>query len=143
MTKEIKQTWQFAQSADIIWRYLTEPDLLERWLMRNTIKAEAGYEFNFFTQAYPQSGFDGVVHCKIIELVPMEKLSYTWKGGPGNGEYTLDTTVTWTLVRKDGGTELTLEHKGFKDPENMLTFNIMSEGWSKHVYQRLSALINA
>jgi uncharacterized protein YndB with AHSA1/START domain len=65
--------------------------------------------------------------------VLLEKLSYTWKGGPGNGVITLDSIVTWTLTDKDNGTELHLEHTGFKEVNNIMMFTAMNEGWLRNM----------
>jgi uncharacterized protein YndB with AHSA1/START domain len=43
----------------------------------------------------------------------------------------LDSVVTWTLTRADGGTRLRLVHSGFRSPENDFAFDAMSSGWGK------------
>jgi uncharacterized protein YndB with AHSA1/START domain len=32
-----------------------------------------------------------------VEVVPLQKLSYSWKTGPGEGRITVDSLVVWTL----------------------------------------------
>jgi len=41
----------------------------------------------------------------------------------------LDTVVTWTLAKVDGGTRLRVVHRGFVLPKNATTFRNLSEGW--------------
>ena len=67
-----------------------------------------------------------------MEIVPLKKLSYSWKGGPGKGEITLDSIVTITLVEKDNGTELTPQHDGFTSV-NESVFAIMDNGWLQNI----------
>jgi uncharacterized protein YndB with AHSA1/START domain len=93
MHTEIKQTWVYEQPPAEVWEYLTQPDLIALWLMRNNFKAEVGHEFEFRTNSIPSLELDGIMHCKVQEIVPFQKLSYTWKAGSGNGKFPLDTLV--------------------------------------------------
>ena len=90
----------------------------------------------------PQIDFDGIVYCKVLEITPFKKLSYSWKCGPGQGKITLDSVVVWQLHPKDKGTELSLEHSGFKEIENYTMYSITGDGWFKNI-QKISELINA
>lgn len=139
MTQDIKNTWFFQHAPTTVWEVLTESELLGQWLMKNDFKAEKGHKFNFFTRSY--ENFDGIVHCEVLDVQPHHKLTYSWKGGPGNGQYTLETVVTWTLSPKDNGTELSLIQSGFKIPENDFTFAMMKEGWDTHIKDRLTQVL--
>lgn len=126
-----------------VWQALTDPDLLSRWLMPNNIRAEVGHHFTF--QAPPVPGWDGVVHCEILEVVPEQRLVYTWQGGSrridGYG-HEVDTVVTWTLTPDSpGGTRLHLEHSGF-DPESF-AFKVMGQGWRGKVAERIGQILAA
>jgi len=128
----IRHTYFYQQSPAEVWAYLTESELLAQWLMPNDFRAEAGHEFTFRTRPMPAFGFDGIVYCKVVEIVPHKRLAYTWKGGPGPGEITLDTLVEWELREKDHGTELLLHHSGFQERNSMM-FGIMDGGWLKNM----------
>ncbi len=130
MQKEIKHQFFYAHPPAIVWEYLTTSELIAQWLMANDFKPVVGHEFKFTTQAMPNFNFDGNVFCEVLEIVPMQKLSYSWKGGPGPGVITLDSVVVWTLKAKDNGTELLLEHTGFKETDVPM-YMIMNEGWQK------------
>ena len=62
--------------------------------------------------------------------------AYSWQGGHednvGYGSR-LDTVVTFTLTRTDGGTRLRLVHAGFVLPKNEMAFKNMGGGWKKVV----------
>jgi uncharacterized protein YndB with AHSA1/START domain len=78
----------------------------------------------------------------VLEVSRNERLSYSWQGGhDGNAQYgsRLDTVVTWTLARVDGGTRLRLVHSGFVLLKNDAAFNNMREGWKK-VVDRIGVL---
>ncbi|PTR01384.1 uncharacterized protein YndB with AHSA1/START domain [Mucilaginibacter yixingensis] len=141
MSKAIKHTYYFTYPPEVVWKYLTTSELIEQWLMKNTFKLEADYEFTFSTMPLPQFNFDGNVFCKVLEIVPLEKLSYSWAGGPAPGQITLESVVTWTLVPTDNGTELHLEHRGFKE-ENTPIFNAMNHGWQE-ILPKIDKLIKA
>lgn len=53
----------------------------------------------------------------------------------------LDSVVSWTLTRTAQGTDLLLEHKGFKGLKNYLPYIIMNMGWLK-IGKRLSTQVN-
>jgi uncharacterized protein YndB with AHSA1/START domain len=133
MNKTIKHSFHFQHSPEIVWDYLTKPELLEQWLMKNDIKPIVGHKFQFVSNPAPAIQFDGMAYCEIVEIQPFVRLSYTWESGPGNGKIILDSIVVWTLTPKDGGTELLLEHSGFKGGEDDLYFTAMHSGWEKRV----------
>ena len=100
--------------------------------MPNNFVLELGHEFQFTTKAMPALNLDGIMHCKVLEIVPMKKLTYTWKGGSGNGIFTLDTIVDWTLEALKNGTKLKLKHSGFSENNTEILIG-MTDGWLKLV----------
>jgi len=106
-----------------VWRALTEPALLAEWLLPVAgLELEPGAPFRFQTQPHPE--WDGVVDCRILEIEPKRKLSYTWRVG----DMALDTVVTFILTPTDSGTRLSLLHSGFK-PEQKRNLNGARYGW--------------
>jgi uncharacterized protein YndB with AHSA1/START domain len=119
--RAIRVTYDLAASRDRVWRALTEPALLERWLMPNDIAPTVGHRFTFRTA--PAPGFDGVVHCEVVEADEPRRLVYTWRGGP------IETIVTWILEDTPaGGTRLSLIQDGFR-PEDGFTYQMLEMGW--------------
>jgi uncharacterized protein YndB with AHSA1/START domain len=125
-----------------IWRALTQPQLIEEWLMKNDFQPRLGARFIF--QAKPIGDWDGIVHCEVTTFEPPRRLVYSWKGGsatnPGYGNV-LDSIVEWTLTRVPGGTRLRMEHSGFQ-PENEKAYGAMSDGWPR-VIERLEQVCAA
>jgi uncharacterized protein YndB with AHSA1/START domain len=131
-TREIVVEDVLPHAPELVWKTLTAGELIGRWLMPNDFEPVVGREFTFRTK--PMGGWDGVVRCEVLELIPNEKLVYSWKGGsddnPAYGSR-LDSIVTWTLTPVEGGTRLRLVHAGFRSPGNDFAFGIMSGGWAK------------
>jgi uncharacterized protein YndB with AHSA1/START domain len=134
-TQDIVVEEVFPHAPETIWKTLTTGELIDRWLMKS-----AGFEpvkgARFTLQTTPAGAWDGVIHCEVLQVVRNERLSYSWRGGhDGNAEYgsRLDTVVTWTLAKVDGGTRLRVVHSGFVLPKNATTFRNLTEGWKKVV----------
>ncbi|MDQ6933594.1 MAG: SRPBCC domain-containing protein, partial [Candidatus Eremiobacteraeota bacterium] len=67
-----------------IWRALTQPHLIEEWLMKNDFKPVVDHRFSLRADW-------GVVDCQVLAVEPNKTLSYTWAA------YGLESLVTWTL----------------------------------------------
>lgn len=122
-----------------VWRALTDPELIARWLMPNDFAPAVGHRFTFRTDPRPNAGFDGIVRCEVLASEPERLLRYSWRGG------TLDTTVTWTLVPEGRGTRLFLEHAGFDpdDPTQQFTRRLLDGGWRSNVMAALRSVLAA
>ncbi|UPK32959.1 SRPBCC domain-containing protein [Bradyrhizobium sp. 186] len=131
----------FPHATATIWKALTSAQLIARWLMPPTgFEAIEGNNFTFKTN--PAGGWDGVIHCRVLEVVPNRRLAYAWKGGDaGNTGYgsPLDTVVTWSLTAVEAGTRIRLVHSGFVTPKNDTAYRNMSDGWTK-VVRRLDEI---
>jgi uncharacterized protein YndB with AHSA1/START domain len=84
-----------------IWRALTQPHLIEEWLMKNDFKPDLDHRFRL-------SADWGGVDCQVLAVEPNRTLSYTWAA------YGLESVVTWTLTPTNTGTHLRMEHSGFQ-----------------------------
>lgn len=116
-----------------VWRALTEPALLARWLMPNDFAPRTGHRFTFRTD--PAPGFDGVVHCEVLELEPGRRMTWSWRGGP------LDTRVTFELDEVPGGTRLRMTHTGFHGLRARLVRLILAMGCRTLYGRRLPDLL--
>jgi uncharacterized protein YndB with AHSA1/START domain len=141
MQKEIKHSWFFSHPPETIWEYLTNSELLSQWLMKNDFKPVVGQKFMFWAGPYPELEFDGNIYCEVLEVLPLNRISYSWKYGPRKGETALDSIVVWTLRPKDGGTELVIEHTLLKGTENPMHFKTMNAGWQTNV-NKIEDLLN-
>jgi uncharacterized protein YndB with AHSA1/START domain len=122
-----------------VWRVLTEPDLLARWLMPTDFKPEVGHRFTFRTTPKPATGFRGVVYCEVLELEPERLLKLSWSDGER-----ADWTVTWRLRPEGRGTRLFFDHEGF-DPDDAMqrmARRIMGGGWRSTHERTVPALLD-
>jgi uncharacterized protein YndB with AHSA1/START domain len=131
----------FPHTPEVVWKTLTAAELMGRWLMMPTgFEPTKGKRFTY--QTTPAGAWDGVIHCLVLDVIPNERLVYEWSGGhDANAGYgsRLETVVTWTLSKVDGGTRIRLVHSGFRTPKNDFAFKKMSEGWPK-VIRRIDTI---
>ena len=135
-TKSIHAEYDLPHPPNKVWRALTESGLLAAWLMPNDIRPTVGHRFTFKTQ--PMPGWDGIVHCEVLDVDPEKRLRYSWRGGAESSR--LDSVVTWTLTPTAQGTKLVLEHSGFL-PRNAFAFDAMSKGWRGKMVDRLDEVL--
>jgi uncharacterized protein YndB with AHSA1/START domain len=142
MKQTIKHSYFFAHKPETVWEYLTNSDLIALWLMKNNFQPVVGADFQFKTGPIPGLNFDGVFHCRVLEVSPFSTLSYTWSSGPGESVINLDSVVIWQLQPKDNGTEVFLEHSGFEKPENFDFYSGLNHGWIEK-FQNIEKLLTA
>ena len=122
-TESLRFEFDLPHSPQKVWRALTEPELLNQWLLPVTgLKLEPGTAFTFKTQPFPD--WDGTVNCRLLEIEAQRKLSYSWVVG----DMELDTVVTFTLTPTASGTHLSLVQSGFK-PNQKQNFGGARYGW--------------
>ncbi len=131
---EIRKTVVLEAPIEKVWKAVSTSEGIEGWWMPNTLVAERGREFTLHAGKYGDS------ECRIIEIEPPHKLSFTWDK---------EWTVTFELEETDEGkTEFTLTHSGwfadkktrFGQPHTTVR-GVMEEGWAAIVDERLSSFI--
>jgi len=132
----------FPHAPETIWRALTTGELIARWLHMTPTGFQPVVGSRFTMPTTPAGAWDGIIHCEVLEAIPCQRLAYSWRGGDdGNTGYgsRLDTVVTFTLARVEGGTRLSVVHSGFELPRNETAWRNMSGGW-KTVVKTLAAV---
>jgi uncharacterized protein YndB with AHSA1/START domain len=132
----------FPHTLDVVWKTLTRPGMMGRWLKMEPTGFAPAAGTRFTYQTTPAGEWDGVIHCQVLEATPNERLVYSWRGGhEGNVGYgsRLDTVVTFALSAVENGTRLRVVHAGFVLPKNESAFKNMSDGWTK-VVQNIDAI---
>jgi len=102
-----------------IWRALTQPHLMEEWLMKNDFKPVVGHRFNL------RGDWGGVLDCE-----PNKALSYTWNFAHADAAFNLNSVVTFTITATDTGTLLRMEQAGFR-PDQRQAFGGANAGWQQ------------
>jgi uncharacterized protein YndB with AHSA1/START domain len=108
-----------------IWRALTEPHLIEAWLMKNDFGLDPGHRFQL-------RGDWGQVECEILDVDPGRTLSYSWNHPHADPAFDLESVVTFTLEPAGAGTLLRIEQTGFR-PEQKQAFGGAQGGWRIHL----------
>ncbi len=134
-SRDLVFTRIYKHSPDRVWRALTEPEALARWLMENDFEPRVGHRFQFRTD--PAPGFDGIVDCEVLAVEPPTFLSYTWAGGP------IDTVLSFTLESIAGGTRLKVEQRGFEGLKAMMVSFFMQRGIKSIYDQKLPAVLDS
>ncbi|MFB8277106.1 SRPBCC family protein [Nocardia colli] len=126
----------FPQSPEAVWRALTDPDLLERWLLRPTgFVASVGTHFVFTVPPQLPSAARrratplGEIACEVLTARPGEQLTYT------SVDLRADRPARWVVdwsIRPDGrGTRLLVTQTGFdiSDRRQKMARNALERGW--------------
>ena len=100
-----------------VWRALTQPQLIEEWLMKNDFKPVVDHRFNLRADW-------GAVDCRVQAVEPNKRLSYSWAA------YGLESIVTWTLTPTSTGTRLRMEQSGFR-PDQEQAYQGAKVGWQR------------
>lgn len=79
MKADMLVTADYQYPRERVWAALTSSAALAEWFMPNDFEPEVGRSFTFRTE--PAPGFDGIVHCRVLELEPPERMVWWWAGG--------------------------------------------------------------
>ena len=106
---------EISATSEVVWRALTQPHLIEEWLMKNDFEPVVGRSFHLRADW-------GSVGCQVQAVEPNKTLSYTW------GAHGLESVVTWTLTPTSAGTHLRMEQSGFR-PDQPHFYEGAKAGW--------------
>jgi uncharacterized protein YndB with AHSA1/START domain len=106
----------FPYPPEKLWRALTQPHLIQEWLMKNDFALDVGHKFTL-------SGDWGSVDCEVLEIAPNETLIYSWNA------MGLESTVTFTLTKTARGTRLRMDQAGFRADQEQ-AFRGAQYGWN-------------
>jgi uncharacterized protein YndB with AHSA1/START domain len=132
-TKTVVIERHFAHPPEKLWRALTQPHLIEDWLMKNDFAPSIGHKFQL------KGKWGGVLDCEVLMLEPNQKLSYSWNFASDDPDYALESVVTFTLTPTHDGTHLRMEQSGFR-PEQKQAYGGAHAGW-KSFLEKLDSLL--
>lgn len=116
-TRSVVVERELAFPPEKIWRALTQPHLIEEWLMKNDFQPAKDHRFKL-TAAW------GVIDCRVLVLEPNRSLSYSWDA------LGLESVVTWTLTPTSAGAHLRMEQTGFR-PDQKQALMGATAGWPR------------
>lgn len=121
-TRSVVVEREFPHPPEKLWRALTQPHLVEEWLMKTDFKPEVGHSFNL------TGDWGGVLDCEVLIVEPNQTLSYTWNFAHDDAAFNLQSVVTFTLTPTDAGTHLRMEQVGFR-PDQKQAYGGAKAGW--------------
>ena len=122
-----------AHPPEKLWRALTQPHLMEEWLMKNDFKPDVGHKFSL------RGEWGGVLDCEVLEVEPLETLSYSWDYKHEDPAYNLRSVVTFTLTKTATGTHLRVEQTGFQPTQKQAAAGAYA-GWNQFL-EKLDTLL--
>ena len=110
-----------------VWKALTDKQQMKQWYFNvDDFKAEQGFEFTFDGGSEEKT----YTHlCKVLEVIPHKKLSYSWR----YKDYEGNSIVTFELFDEGDKTRLKLTHTGLNTfPPNNKDFarESFTQGWN-------------
>src|SRR6516164_11655548 len=123
-TRSVIVEREFPFPPEKIWRALTQPHLIEEWLMKNDFVPVVGHRFNL--RRTPRPDLNIVIDCQVVVVEPNKTLSYTWAA------FGLESVVTWTLTPTSTGTHLRMEQSGFR-PDQQKAYQGAKYGWQRFI----------
>ncbi len=127
----------FTASRERVFRAWITPRALEHWLrprgMSMTVRAlDARIGGSFCFELEDGSSIIGT----YLQIVPPEKLVYTWSGGAVQGR---ETVVTLDFLDRGKVTEVVLTHEGLSTPER----RALAEGGWPSLFDALAAVLSS
>jgi uncharacterized protein YndB with AHSA1/START domain len=116
-----------------VWRALTQPHLIEEWLMKNDFALVVGHRFKL------RGEWGGVLDCEVLAIEPNKALSYTWNFPHEDPAFNMKSVVTMTLTPTSTGTRLRMEQLGFR-PDQKQAYGGAKHGW-KQFLENLEQLL--
>jgi uncharacterized protein YndB with AHSA1/START domain len=123
-TRSVVVEREIPHPPEKLWRALTQPQLIEEWLMKNDFKPVVGHSFNL------RGDWGGVLDCEVLAVEPNRMLSYTWNFVHDDAAYNLRSVVIFTLTPTSSGTHLRVEQSGFR-PDQKQAYGGAHAGWQK------------
>ena len=114
----------FPAAPEKLWRALTQPHLIEAWLMKNDFAPQVGHRFNL------RGDWGGVLDCEVLAVEPQRRLSYTWNFAHADAAFAVRTVVTFTLEPTGTGVRLRMEQAGFRADQKQASGGAR-HGWSQ------------
>ncbi|QPC94412.1 SRPBCC domain-containing protein [Mesorhizobium sp. INR15] len=132
-TRSVIVEREISHAPEKLWRALTQPHLMEEWLMKNDFNPVVGHRFNI------SADWGGVLDCEVLAVEQNRELSYTWNLAHDDPAFNLQSVVTFTLTPTPTGTHLRMEQSGFR-PEQRRAYGGAKMGWPQF-FEKLEQLL--
>jgi uncharacterized protein YndB with AHSA1/START domain len=122
MRLDVSMEELFLVPIDRVWHALTDPGMIDRWLMRpDGYEAKVGARFTL--RETRRADCHGQVECEVLEFSPPHRMVWSWRGAGDPAT----TCLVIDLEADERGTRLTLRHTG---ESNEPTVRGITGGWT-------------
>ncbi|MDH6358158.1 SRPBCC domain-containing protein [Parabacteroides sp. PF5-9] len=133
-------TQEFKASVDRVWTAITDKDQMTKWFfeMIPDFEPRVGFETSFKIHF---EGNDYLHVWQVLEVIPTQKLVYSWK----YGGYPGSSFVVWELTTNEDQTILHFSHHGqesFPQENPAFTRESCLQGWVFFINERLKEYLN-
>jgi uncharacterized protein YndB with AHSA1/START domain len=125
--------------VDLVWKAITDKTQMKQWYFDLAeFRAEIGFQFEF--DGGPEDGIRYHHVCKITEVIPGKKLTYSWRYEGYEGI----SFVTFELTAEGETTRIKLTHAGLEtfpagNPD--LAKHNFAQGWTDIIGSSLKAFV--
>src|SRR5262245_7842155 len=120
-----------------VWKAITDDQAIKQWFMPfENFEPRVGCEFEFTAE---DKGITFVHHCRVTEVVPQQRLAYSWRYEGHEG----DSLVTFELFPQGEKTRIKLTHAGLETFPKLPSFareNFVA-GWTSLIGDLLKAYV--
>ena len=128
----------FNVPVEKLWDAITNNAAMKQWYFKlDEFKPEVGFEFRFL-EGNEEKKYLHI--CKITEVIPNKKLSYSWRFDEMEGL----SLLTFELFPEGEKTKLMLTHAGvgtFKTDNKGFTIADFTEGWTYIIHTSLKKFL--
>ncbi|MGF0311780.1 SRPBCC family protein [Rhodococcus sp. IEGM1428] len=129
-------------SPENVWQALTEPALIERWLMPSTGFVGAVLGTHFLLSVHPSSP-SAEIACEVVDVTLPGSMTWSWmdlRASPPAHWF-----VRWDVYAHGRGSRLVVTHTGFDvdDKRQMMARNAFTRGWDQVLSGKLAEVLEA
>jgi uncharacterized protein YndB with AHSA1/START domain len=135
-------------SAEVVWRVITEPEQIRRWLSDEAdLEARAGADGTLTWtpggRAASDKGAGSVVPIRVVEMEPLRRFAFRWNHPHGQEpDATNSALVEFTLSEEAAGTRLNVLESGIEavtsgEEDRTRYLEGHTRGWEKHLGELL------
>jgi uncharacterized protein YndB with AHSA1/START domain len=120
-----------------VWNAITDQTAIQKWFLEfEEFQPRVGFEYQFTGE---DKGIKFVHHCKVTEVIPEKKLSYSWRYEGHEG----DSLVTFELSPVGNKTRVTLIHAGLETFPKVSSFakENFEKGWTSLIGESLKNFV--
>jgi uncharacterized protein YndB with AHSA1/START domain len=127
----------FEASVATVWNAITNEQAIKQWFFEfEEFQPEVDFEFRF---SGTDKGITYLHNCKVTEVVPEQKLAYSWRYDGYEG----DSLVTFELFPMGDKTRLKLTHAGLETFPKIPSFakENFEKGWTSLIGESLKNFV--